>query len=100
MFKYIVTWLIVNTYITPCEQPKPYEDEYGRTHYPNMQLAVICYKSDSTLKSKEFVSKKEAVEFIKKGQPDSVLSVFGSIWPPSSNAVLLNFKLDSIKIKN
>ena len=97
MFKYIVTWLIVNTYATPCEQPKPYEDEYGRIINSTMQLSLLCYKSDTTLKTKEFASRKEAVNFINKGESDSISFSYGLALLASPT--LLNFKLDSIKIK-
>lgn len=99
MIKYIVTWLVINSYSVPCPVQPPIEDEYGRVTQPSMQLAIVCYKSDTTFKTKEFVSRKEAIEFIKKGEPDSVYRLYGSMWPLINNAVLAGFKLDSIITK-
>ena len=83
---WLVTWNVSNHYPTSCCNGEPafLEDEYGR-EYENQcySLAIACWESVITKKSKEFHTKAAAIEFVEKaksqpqiGYPPSTLSDF------------------------
>jgi len=94
MFKYVVTWVILQTTQTPCPKPTPIEDDYGRVYnMSNIELANICFSTDTIFKRKEFNKRQDAVNFINNADTSS--PYFWIIQRQS----LANFKLDSLKIK-
>lgn len=94
MWKYVVTWVIIKLVYIPCPQSEPTEDEFGRTSSLQIETMQACFRTDSINKSKEFLIKNEAINFIKRGQDKKAQG-----WVPLTYGDLVNFKLDSIKIK-
>jgi hypothetical protein len=67
--KWIVMYVIIQTYLVPCPTPEPTYDEFGiRTNESMNVLSVACYDTRKTNKEKKFDSLEEAQEFVKKGK--------------------------------
>lgn len=84
MWKYIVTWLVIETYSVPCFPPPPTVDEYGRKTTEVSGIMINCLKTDTTRNEKYFDTRGEAMKFIKGG---------------AGQIDLRQFKLDSIPLK-
>lgn len=95
MFKYIVTYIIVNIQIVNCPRIEPVKDEFGRTPHILIQTSEACYRYDTSYMEKEFTERKQAIEFIKRGLAEKEKGYM----PYVSTGELSNFKLDSVKIK-
>ena len=83
---WFVTWNVANHYPTSCCKGEPayLEDEYGREYQnPCFSLAIACWETVITEKSKTFETEDAAIEFVRKaksqlqtGYPESTLSDF------------------------
>lgn len=87
MWKYLVFWTVVTTYITA---PESVPNEYGVTDSPNMVHAIAVLKSKSKDMTKEFNSREEALKFI-DSCPYKSLGDYYSV-----GSYCIRFKMDSI----
>jgi hypothetical protein len=88
MLKYIVTYFIVKVFWGACPMPEPKVDEFGRTDAGTVQIRTteVCLVSDTTTMEKMFDTRKEALNFIKKGK----------LKAKSDWGTLHGFKMDSL----
>lgn len=86
--KWLVTWIIISTFITPCE-PIFRIDEYGRTSITNESNLVICWDSRTTPMRKYFDSYEDAKRFVDNAPLGTGVGSFG--WENTNE--LSNFKI-------
>ena len=68
MIKFIVFWVIVNSFISPCPEPPTSYNEFGIENRSNVIFAITCYGTEILNKQKEFSSYEEAITFVEKGK--------------------------------
>ena len=90
MYKYIITWILVQVNSVPCEQPN---DKFGRES--NTFLAVNCMEVDEAEKSKTFKTRASAFVFYNEAKEESIE---GDLF--FTNNELTNVKIDSVLINN
>lgn len=96
MWKYIVTWIIVFQTIGECPDPPDKYDEFGRRKLSPVEYtpSLGCYIYDTVSKQKEFDSRKDAIDFIRRGSDRKAAGI-----QPYAHGNLEEFKLDSIRLK-
>ena len=70
MIKYIVVWIVLNSFLVPCDFEPLGPDEYGRESSVYVVPAIACYGSTETKMEKWFNSFEEAHEFMVRAQKD------------------------------
>ena len=93
IIKFIVTWIVVTSYLVPCPPPAPRCDDYGRCGDASFTTAQACYDSKEKPMSKEFATIREAEDFVWAGKLDSCDDI-GSI---GQLDCLKNFKILEVK---
>ena len=86
--KYKVTWTVVTNESIPCQQPKPFPDEFGRVQQSNTMTLGLCYKTITDQHGKVFNSLEEAKSFVERGEAEL------DDWPMPS---LKDFKIQEIE---
>ena len=61
---WLVTWVIVSSFLVPCSAPEPACDQYGRCGSNMVTLAIACYDTEKTEHTRSFKTEKEAREFV------------------------------------
>lgn len=102
--KYIVTWFLVKWVIGTCPY-KPVYDKFGRDVFaPNLLTTRTCARQDTLFLSQAFDTKSEAQGFIKEGSAITNDTEKRrekgelDLWL-SDKGIMINFKLDSVKMK-
>ena len=90
MWKYIVTWIIVKVSVIACPPVIEY-DEFGREIEKLYEPSLGCYQYDTIQKEKYFDKRKDATDFIKRGQDRKAQGWDGI----NTSGSLEQFKLDS-----
>ena len=63
--KWIVVWIVVNSWIIPCDHgPTEWVNEYGQKYYSNTYTLETCWDSEGKSMEKEFDSYAEAYSFM------------------------------------
>ena len=67
--KWIVMYVIVNTFVAPCPIPSPSYDEFGvRTNSDYNTFAITCFDTTKERHEKLFDTLEEAESFVKRGK--------------------------------
>lgn len=64
---WLVTWIVVNSFIVACPPPTAVPDAYGREPMVTAQLSVLCIDTDEKTMLKHFGSREEAEKFHAEG---------------------------------
>jgi len=65
---WVVTWIVVSTFMVPCPVNYPKPDKFGVTMPSNATYANICWESTEKMMIQEFATEEEAVAFIEEGK--------------------------------
>jgi hypothetical protein len=68
--KWIVFWIVVNTYQIPCTQAGPTIDDFGVVHENNSYTLQLCWDSSEKEMNKEFDTLEQAQVFFNKVTKD------------------------------
>ena len=73
--KWIVAWVIVNSFLVSCPKPAPICNEFGICN-DNIQFnTVACFETEEKQMSQTFCSKDEALAFIERSKQHNCQSV-------------------------
>ena len=70
--KWLVVWIVIQTFNVPCEHPDPPPDKFGREALGFNTTAVACFEEEKTEHHKFFETIEKAKAFIKDGEKELI----------------------------
>jgi len=73
---WLVTWIVLNTFLVACPSPPIICDEFGRCPHSVVTTLQACWDTTKEVHSQRFESSDEAVAFVKRGLEQKDLTDF------------------------